>query len=121
MIMDKSTRETIETAGSCGEADWELFTTEQPEYQAKAKAICNGCPVKNMCLDEYFHEDGIVVGGTTPKERRKMVVSAGIHGLPLDRLFTSYTLGGIRALMLEANLREPDAIKVSAVLAKRGL
>lgn len=119
--MDKTSRSIIETAGSCREADWELFTTEKPEYQAKAKAICSTCPVKNSCLQEFFHEDGVVVGGTTPKERRKMVVSAGIYGLPLDRLVASYTLGGIRALMLDANLSEDDAIKVSKLLAKRGL
>ena len=39
-------------------------------FEAEAKALCAGCPFIKTCLAEHRDSD-MIVGGTTPKERRK--------------------------------------------------
>lgn len=109
--MDRAARTTVELRGACGAEDWSLFTTERPEYQDKAKATCANCPVRNECLIEYFFEAGVVVGGTTWKERQAMLRNDTLPVSSKVRLVESLQKGGIRALMLEANLSEDEAVK----------
>lgn len=46
---------------------------------AEAKAVCEGCPVRQQCLDHALvHEDYGVWGGLTPRERRRY-----LKGLPI--------------------------------------
>ncbi len=109
--MDSVTRKLVESKGACGAEDWSLFTTERPEYQDKAKATCQFCPVRAECLVEYFFEAGVVVGGTTWKERQKMLRDGDVPELSQQRLVESLRLGGVRALMLNGNLTEDEAVK----------
>lgn len=117
--MDKTVRVTVEADGLCQPEDWALFTTEKVPYQEKAKAICVGCPVRTACLSEYFWEAGVVVGGLTWKERQKMLPPASIPSIPFDRLVDSDARGGIRALMIEGNLTEEQAVSVAHNLRGR--
>ena len=51
-----------------------LFFSELKSKVAKAKAICDTCPVAKECLDFALSEDiefGIF-GGATPQERKAM-------------------------------------------------
>jgi len=59
----------------CTPADEALFFSELPSKVAKAKAICNRCPVQSKCLTFAVQENiefGIF-GGTTPNERKALV------------------------------------------------
>jgi hypothetical protein len=118
--MDNPTRRIIESVGACRNQDPVLFTTELPEYEAKAKAICNTCPVKDMCLTEYFWEAAVVVGGTTTKQRGRMTFDGTLPDIAWDRLGLSLTQGGIRGLMLDTSLTEEEAVKVAKMLRGAG-
>ncbi len=58
--------------GACRSADPETFfpTRGEMDLIAKAKRICNGCPVKDECLAYGMEEKFGVWGGTSEKERR---------------------------------------------------
>ena len=116
MIMDQSVRKTLEQKGACREQDPAIFCTEEEPYYTKAKAICDVCPVRNECLNEMFFEAGVVVGGTTWKERKKLIAKGNVPDLPRVRLVESYARGGVRALMIEANQTEDEALKIQAAL-----
>lgn len=60
--------------GACVGADPEVFFIERGESAAPAKAICAGCPVRELCL-EYALERGEkfgVWGGKSERERRRL-------------------------------------------------
>lgn len=71
---------------ACRGTDVDFFPTRQPgsrvgreRYErtaAPAKAICQGCPVKEPCLMEaltvYAQSDDGIWGGTSPMERSEM-------------------------------------------------
>lgn len=42
------------------------------EQAARALAICATCPVRQECLDAGIDDDWAILGGTTPRERRKL-------------------------------------------------
>lgn len=55
----------------------EIFYPEGPEHvrrydERTAKAICNACPVRELCLDYALaaKEEYGIFGGLTPSERR---------------------------------------------------
>jgi hypothetical protein len=58
--------------GACVGVDTEVFFSDSPNDIRLAKAICEGCPVKNMCLEwaNAYAEFGIF-GGLTPEERKE--------------------------------------------------
>jgi hypothetical protein len=114
--MDRAVRKQIETQGACTEADWELFVTEKPAYQNKAKAICSTCPVREVCAKEYWFETGTVVGGLTSRERNARTLALDIPHLSHARLVDSVSRGGVRALMIEGNLTENEALRVEKLL-----
>lgn len=120
MIMNQSVRKTVEQAGLCRLEDPEIFTTEKAEHEAKAKSICAGCPVREACLEEYWWETGVVVGGTTTKERRKRIARLDIPHISRDRLVESHLAGGIRAVMLECSLDEDQATHAVKALKRLG-
>lgn len=108
--MNNLTRKRIERTGLCARSrDHHLWISDLPENQAKAKSICQGCPVKDDCLTEYFHEAGVVVGGTTWRERQKKRLEGYLPAVSHDRLVESYRAGGLRALQLDANMTEEEA------------
>lgn len=59
---------------ACKPEQMELFFSELKSKVAKAKAICDTCPVKLECL-EFALNDKIefgIFGGVTPDERKAM-------------------------------------------------
>lgn len=61
---------------NCKGMDPELFLPERGDNHTanQAKAICEGCPIKDDCLDyAVFHNCIGIWGGTSGRERRKMV------------------------------------------------
>ncbi|MFJ1900460.1 WhiB family transcriptional regulator [Streptomyces sp. NPDC088115] len=71
---------------ACSVADPDLFFPEPgtaPEQIAEAKAYCNACPVRQVCLDEAFrtNEREAIAGGLTPQEREELLMP----GMPMDR------------------------------------
>jgi len=64
---------------SCKDADATLFFAASNSKIAHAKAICNNCPIRQMCLEWAMKnaEDGIY-GATTPRERKKIRKGAEI-------------------------------------------
>ncbi len=114
--MDRAVRKTIESLGACTEADWELFVTEKPAHQNKAKAICQTCPMILECQKEFWFEAGVVAGGLTSRERHNRTVALDIPHASRARLVDSASRGGVRALMIEANLTENEALRVEKLL-----
>ena len=58
-----------------------------PSHDARAIAICNGCPVRQECLDDAIkHRDAhSIAGGLTPRQRRPLIDSPmrpEQHGTP---------------------------------------
>ena len=60
----------ISENAACGIVDSELFFSENEHEILKAKEICFGCPVRNLCLEYGLKvaNDGIL-GGLSAKER----------------------------------------------------
>ena len=59
---------------ACKPEQMDLFFSELKSKVAKAKAICDTCPVKAQCL-EFALSDEIefgIFGGVTPSERKAM-------------------------------------------------
>jgi WhiB family redox-sensing transcriptional regulator len=60
---------------ACKPDQMNLFFSELKSKVAKAKAICDSCPVKQKCLEFALSNDEEfgVFGGTTPQERKNLV------------------------------------------------
>jgi WhiB family redox-sensing transcriptional regulator len=60
---------------SCRGLDWVMFFPNRGESTSQAKAICNGCLVKNQCLDDAVElkEPAGVRGGLSTKARRAII------------------------------------------------
>lgn len=60
--------------GLCREADPEIFFPEQGVRPYDALALCDGCPVREPCLEYAVADPEIagIWGGTTERERRTM-------------------------------------------------
>lgn len=60
--------------GACVDEDLELFFPSRGEDTAAAKAICNGCPVKDVCLEVAVAngEKFGIWGGLSERERRRL-------------------------------------------------
>lgn len=72
----------LRTKGACRDHPQALFFPDRsqgPNGSDPAKEICEGCPVRQECLDWALTapEEFGVWGGTTPTERRRMR-----HGSP---------------------------------------
>ena len=61
--------------GSCRGLDPEVFYPETEEESAAAKRVCAQCHVQTACLEHAlaFREKEGVWGGTTERERRRIV------------------------------------------------
>lgn len=59
----------------CSQADADAWFPEKGESSAEAKRICADCDVREQCLEWALanHEQFGIYGGTTPKERRRLV------------------------------------------------
>lgn len=59
----------------CAETDPECFFPEKGGSTKAAKAICEVCPVKQLCLaDSLVNESRFgVLGGLSERERRKLI------------------------------------------------
>lgn len=73
--------------GACQTVDPETFFPAPSESVDMAVSLCRGCDVQGACL-AWALEGGDchgVWGGTTPRERRAMMVAwrAEVHGLPM--------------------------------------
>jgi WhiB family transcriptional regulator, redox-sensing transcriptional regulator len=67
---------TWREAGRCKGADPEVFYPEDDEDEGiSAKAICDKCPVREICLEHAItnREKIGVWGGYTARERRRLV------------------------------------------------
>ncbi|MGA1362071.1 MAG: WhiB family transcriptional regulator [Ilumatobacteraceae bacterium] len=61
--------------GACNGLDPSIFFPESEEDSDEAKSICAECPVRIPCLEHALslrEKDG-VWGGTTEKERRRII------------------------------------------------
>lgn len=62
----------------CQDTDPEVWFPEGagPNYKI-ARAFCNRCPVRNLCLDYAIENEELIgmFGGLTPKERFKIIHS----------------------------------------------
>jgi WhiB family redox-sensing transcriptional regulator len=57
----------------CGGTETEIFFGDDRQSQNYAKRLCNGCPVKSICLDfAIIYNMHGVWGGTTERERRRI-------------------------------------------------
>lgn len=70
--------------GACQEPESWLFFAEEREptaqrrvREARAKAVCGGCPVLALCRKDAVdrREPHGIWGGTSPRDRRELVVS----------------------------------------------
>lgn len=61
--------------GACGGLDPSIFFPESDELADEAKSICGECSVRVACLEHALtsHEKDGVWGGTTARERRRIV------------------------------------------------
>ncbi len=67
----------------CSEVDPAIFYPEPGESWAAAKQVCSGCEVRRQCLQHALdtREAHGVWGGTTPRERSRLLAGAGQHRL----------------------------------------
>jgi WhiB family redox-sensing transcriptional regulator len=64
-------------AAACNGLDPNLFHPERGESSHHAKAVCDGCAVRELCAD-YAIEHRIAVGiwgGTSGRERRRLIAA----------------------------------------------
>ena len=55
---------------NCAGCDSELFFPARGESTKEAKAICAGCVVREVCLEEHLYERFGIWGGKSERERR---------------------------------------------------
>lgn len=70
-----ATETTWRQRGACNGLDPGVFYPDSEENAEEAKAICAVCPVRLSCLEHALsmrERDG-VWGGTTEKERRRII------------------------------------------------
>ena len=60
------------TLAACKGLDPQMFFpgSGQNDLLELARAVCNGCSVKQQCLNENLHEEFGVWGGTSERQRR---------------------------------------------------
>lgn len=73
-LIDAPRQSWVELA-ACTATDPELFFTDNIRYIEIAKRICNGCPVKEECLDHAIDnkEPYGIRGGQTARERARTI------------------------------------------------
>lgn len=60
---------------------WHSDATGEPgrRINARAKAVCRGCPVRQACLDDGLHRPHGIWGGLDPRERRRLRRTPAVH------------------------------------------
>jgi Transcription factor WhiB len=61
----------------------EKYLAAQYALEARARALCRGCPVELYCLERAIHLEGPlrgdgIAGGTTPRQRQAIKASRGM-------------------------------------------
>lgn len=83
----------IQETKTVGEDGVVVVTEDEPPYPPpEVKEICDRCPVRGRCLDEYMEEDYGIFGGLTAYQRglmtkkivRKRCLSCGSTDLVLN-------------------------------------
>ena len=76
-IEDRSDDEAWRARGACRNVDPETFFPAPNEPSEGAVALCGGCPVRGQCLAWALQVGDChgVWGGTTPRERRAMLIA----------------------------------------------
>ncbi|MGP3752183.1 WhiB family transcriptional regulator [Streptomyces sp. IBSNAI001] len=66
--------EFLDGTAACTPADAHLFDSTHPDQQAKARAICHDCPLRQACADHALTtpEHQGTWGGLTSKDRRRI-------------------------------------------------
>ena len=61
----------------CAQTDPEIFYPERGGSTREAKAVCQGCPVREQCLEEAVANDERfgIWGGLSERERRKIKIA----------------------------------------------
>ncbi|MFM7263431.1 MAG: WhiB family transcriptional regulator [Acidimicrobiales bacterium] len=73
--MGSGPENTWRNRGACNGLDPSIFFPESDDDSDEAKSICSECPVRISCLEHALsvrEKDG-VWGGTTEKERRRII------------------------------------------------
>jgi WhiB family redox-sensing transcriptional regulator len=62
-----------------GHPDRAAWFGDFPEQTDRAVAVCRACPVRQPCLSHALDNEEMlgIWGGTTPRERRRMIRSRG--------------------------------------------
>lgn len=71
------------TEAACRGLGADLFFPERGEPSEQIKAVCDGCPIKDACLEFALANDEEfgVWGGTSARERKRMRRHAGMRRL----------------------------------------
>ena len=80
-------RPSWQSQAACRGMGTAIFYPERGEIAAKAKAVCEGCPVRKACGDSGLMDDFGVWGGMAQRDRQSRRVALGatsghIHGRP---------------------------------------
>jgi len=69
-LLDRAEMEAQTLHGAlCNLSNADLFYAEDHESIRKAKSICIGCPVRELCLKQGANDSHGIYGGLTPEER----------------------------------------------------
>lgn len=70
--MENDDRPAFWRFAACRDADADWFFPDRGEDTRRAKAICAGCPVRDVCLEHNLHERFGIWGGLSGRERRSV-------------------------------------------------
>lgn len=70
--MENDDRPAFFDQGACRTAPIEWFFPERGADTTRAKKICAGCPVLDVCREHGLHERHGIWGGLSERERRRV-------------------------------------------------
>jgi len=78
--------DTWQDRGACRGSSQDHWFPAEHESNKEAKKICNGCPVRNECLEHALthHERYGIWGGTTTRERERIRRQRKLDTAPPD-------------------------------------
>lgn len=87
-------RPSWQAAAACRGMDPALFFPERGATAARAKAICNGCPVNTECGDSGLMDDHGIWGGMAQRDRQAKRVRIGATRRRTDAVPVCGTVSG---------------------------